>query len=215
MQTLTTDKTISLGAGVAAAIATAVRAAPAKSPDEFIARIKSKDDSVRGAAWQGAAPYGEPAVKPLAATMADDDFETARSARRALWVIVRHAGRPGAAKEARAVASELIAVLGNHPTAVRREVLWMLSEIGSDDTIPPVAALLSNPELREHAQGALMRLPGRKATAALKTAFAGAPEDFKFALADSLRKRGEKVSGYPSQKLVPNRATSVTYSSTG
>jgi hypothetical protein len=49
----------------------------------------------------------------------------------------------------------------------------------------------------------LTRLPGAQATAALKTAFASSPEEFKFALAESLRERGEKVEGYPSRKLVP------------
>jgi len=45
-----------------------------------------------------------------------------------------------------------------------------------------------------------MRLPGSQVTAALRSAFGRAPEEFKFALAESLRQRGEKVAGYPSQK---------------
>jgi hypothetical protein len=81
----------------------------------------------------------------------------------------------------------------------------MLSEIGGDDAVAPMAALLTDKDVREDARCALMRLPGRKATAALKSAFDRAPEEFKFALAESLRARGEKVNGYPSQKLVPTR----------
>ncbi len=164
---------------------------------------------MRGAAWQGALIYGAPAVKALALVMADDDFETARAARRGLWVIVRHAGRPGSDREARAVAQELSALLVRHPLAVRREALWMLSEIGEDAAVAPMAALLTDPELRTPALGALLRLPGNKVTAALQSAWARAPEDFKFALADALRKRGAKIAGYPSQKLVPTRATTV------
>ena len=203
-------KTTTLAAGAATAIAAASRAAQTTPVDDFIGQIRSKDDSVRGPAWQGSAPWGAPAVKLLAVVMADEDFEVARAAKRALWKIVRNAGRPGAAPEARAVASELVALLAGKPAAIRRELLWMLSEIGGDDAIGPMAKLLSDQDVREDAHCALMRLPSRKATAALKAAFAGAPEEFKFALADSLRKRGETVNGYPSQKLVPSRPTTVT-----
>jgi HEAT repeat protein len=149
-------------------------------------------------------------VKPLAALMTDADFEISRSAKRALYKIVRHAGRPGANKEANAVEKELIALLKSDAVSVRREVLWMLSEIGDDDAIAPMAALLTDKEVREDARCALMRLPGKKTAAALKSAFGSAPEEFKPALAESLRQRGEKVDGYPSQKLVPTRPTTAS-----
>ena len=207
--TTNNSKTTAAIAGAAAAITSAVQTSAAVSVDELIVKIKSTDDSVRGPAWQGAGPSGAPAVKPLADLMTDADFEIARSAKRALHVIVRHAGRPGAAKEARAVTEELIPLLSNRPTAVRREVLWLLSEIGGDEAVAPMAALLSDSALREDARCALTRLPGRKALAALKSALASAPEDFRFALADSLRARGETVRGYPSRKLVPTRQTTV------
>src|SRR5512137_914514 len=195
-----------LVAGAVTAIASASHGAEAVSVTDLVARIKSTDDKVRGPAWQGAGPVGAPAVKPLAAVMTDADFEISRSAKRALYKIVRHAGRPGTKKEAQAVEKELIPLLQNSAVPVRREVLWMLSEIGGDDAVAPMAALLTDKEVREDARCALMRLPGRKATAALKSAFGSASEEFKPALAESLRARGEKVSGYPSQKLVPTRA---------
>lgn len=185
------------------------------SPEDLIARLRSPDDAVRGPAWQGAATAGATAVKPLAGLMSESDYETARAARRALWTIVRHAGRPGAAKEAAAVTHELILCLENEPVAVRHEVLWMLSEIGGDEAILPMAVLLSDPVFREDARCALTRLPGRKATAALRTAFTSAPEDFKFALAESLRRRGDSVRGYLTRKLVPSRATTVRLPNTG
>ena len=86
----------------------------------------------------------------------------------------------------------------------------MLSEIGTDDAIAPMAALLTDKEVREDARCALMRIPGSKTTKALKSAFASAPEDFKSALAESLRKLGEKVTGYPSLRLVPTKPTTVS-----
>ena len=202
-------KSTALFAGAATVIASASHAAEAVSVSELVARIKSTDDKVRGPAWQSAGPVGAPAVKPLAVVMTDADFEISRSAKRALYKILRHAGRPGAKKEAKAVETELIPLLNSDAVTIRREVLWMLSEIGDDDAIAPMAALLTDKEVREDARCALMRLPGKKATAALKSAFSSAPEEFNSALAESLRERGEKVSGYPSQKLVPTRSTTV------
>lgn len=192
-------------------VITALTAA-AQSTDtvnDLVARIKSKDDSIRGPAWQTAESAGAPAVRPLAQVMMDPDYETARAAKRALYRIVRHAGRPGAKPEAEAVTGELVLVLGSAPARVRREVVWMLSEIAGDRAVVAMAALLADAEVREDARCALVRLGSRKATSALKSAFANAPEEFKYALAEALREGGLKVKGYPSQKLVPSRKTTV------
>jgi HEAT repeat protein len=175
----------------------------------LIERIKSPDDAISGAAWQSAGPYGAVAVKPLAALMVDGDYELGRKCKRALYLVVRHAGGPGAGEERQAVERELIVVLDSSPSRVRREVVWMLSEIGSELAVRAVAALLTDQELREDARCALTRLPPPGAVTALKAAFAAAPEDFKYALAESLRQRGENVKGYPSRKLVPTKQTSV------
>jgi HEAT repeat protein len=162
----------------------------------LVAKIESTDDKA-------------PAVAPLAGLMTDQHFEIARSAKRAIERIVRHAGRPGADAERKAVAVELVKLL-KHPAAdVRRHALWMLSEIGGDPAVEPMAALLADAEVREDARCALERVPGRAATAALKKAMRTGPESFKYALAHSLRVRGEKVDGYPSQKLAPTKQTSV------
>jgi len=177
---------------------------------DLIERIKSPDETISGAAWQSAGPYGAAAVKPLAALMADGDFELARKGKRALFVIVRYVGHPAAAGQRRAVERELIVVLRSGPSRVSRHVVWMLSEIGSARAVRAMAALLADPELREDARCALTRLPAQSAVTALKSAFAVAPEDFKYALAESLRQRGEKVEGYPSRKLVPTAQTTVT-----
>ena len=175
----------------------------------LIERIRSPDETVSGAAWQSAGPYGAAAVEPLAALMADEDFELARKAKRALYRVVRHVGHPAAARERKAVERQLILLLGSSPSRVRREVVWMLSEIGSARAIGPMAALLADKELREDARCALTRHPAPGAVTALKSAFANASGDFKYALAESLRQRGEKVEGYPSRKLVPTAPTNV------
>lgn len=202
-------KALSSAAALAGSAALSANAADTDVINDVIAKIKSSDDKVRGPAWQGAAPLGAPAVKPLVAVMADNNFEVGRAAKRALWKIVRHAGRPGADNEAAGVTTELTSSLTGNPAPVRRELLWMLSEIGGDEAVPPMAPLLADAEVRDDARCCLQRMPGQLSLAALKQAFASAPEEFKYALAESLRARGEQVSGYASRKLVPSKQTRV------
>lgn len=205
--------TMKVGSAAALAVGAAASAAKAAQPAavaELIANLKGKDEKVRGMAWQHADVAGVPAIKPLADVMADKDFNVARAAKRATWKIVRDAGRPEAAELRKAVVGELLGLLGDdRPAAVRREVLWMLSEIGCCETVEPMAQLLSNKELREDARMALQRIPGEKSLAALKAGLEAAPEDFKINIAQSLRARGVDVPGIPCRKLVPTKKTKV------
>jgi len=196
----------SLAAGAAVAMAQATEAARNTGVKKLIAGIKDSSAKARTEAWQSAGEVGAPAVKPLAQVMTDGDLEVARAAKRALWKIVRHTGRPGADEEKKAVETRLRGLLSDdQPVAVRREVLWMLSEIAGMRSVKPMARLLSNKDLREDARMALERIPNRRAVQALRAGFKAAPEDFKPNLAQSLRKRGQKVSGYPCVKLVPRK----------
>jgi HEAT repeat protein len=203
-------KKVSIAAGAAGVMAQTISTAQAQRMDELIAGIKSNSAEERTEAWQSAGKVGAPAVKPLAKVMTDDELEVARAAKRALWQIVRYTGRPGANQEKRAVETELVALLGDEqPVAVGAEVLWMLSEIGARRSIKPVAGLLSNKDLREDARMALERIGSQRSVAALKAGFEAVPEDFKTNIAQSLRKLGEQVAGYPCQKLVPTKKTDV------
>ena len=203
-------KKVSIAAGAAGVLAQTAATALGQGVDELLAGIKSDSAEKRTTSWQSAGQVGAPAVKPLAEVMTNDNLEVARAAKRALWKIVRHTGRPKANKEKRAVEKELTGLLGRkQPVAVRREVLWMLSEIGGRISIKPIAGLMRNKNLREDARMALERIPTKRAVATLKTAFEKAPEDFKPNIAQSLRKRGEEVAGYPCQKLVPTKKTDV------
>jgi hypothetical protein len=85
----------------------------------------------------------------------------------------------------------------------------MLSEIGGRNSIEPIAALLSDRELREDARMVLQRIPSRTALAALKAALEAAPDDFKLNIAQSLRQRGEEVPGLDCIKLVHTKKTNV------
>jgi len=204
------SKKVSLAAAAAGVMSGTAGAARKKAVDELMAGIRDENDKVRAEAWLGAGEVGAAAVKPLAKVMTDKDFEIARAAKRGLWKVVRHVGRPGAGNERRAVLGELVELLDDEqPVPVRREVLWMLSEIGTRRSIKPIAALLSNRELREDARMVLQRIPSKSALAALKAGLEDAPEDFKLNIAQSLRQRGVEVSGLPCVKLVPTKRTNV------
>jgi HEAT repeat protein len=204
------SKKVSLAAAAVAASAGTTEAAKSERVQKLISKIRDDSAEVRTEAWLSAGEVGAQAVRPLAEAMTDKKLEVARAAKRAIWKIVRHAGRPGADNEKRAVVGELVELLGDEqPVPVRREVLWMLSEIGTRRSIKPIAALLSNKELREDARMVLQRIPSKGALAALKAGLEAAPEDFKLNIAQSLRQRGVEVSGYPCVKLVPTKKTNV------
>ncbi|MFB0552212.1 MAG: HEAT repeat domain-containing protein [Phycisphaerae bacterium] len=203
-------KKVSLAAAAVAASAGTTEAAKRNRVQKLISKIRDESAEVRTEAWQSAGEVGAPAVEALAKVMTDEDLEVARAAKRALWKIVRVAGRPGAGNERRAVVGKLVELLGDEqPVPVRREVLWMLSEIGTRKSVKPIAALLSNKELREDARMVLQRIPSKGAVAALKAGLEAAPEDFKLNIAQSLRQRGVEVSGLPCVKLVPTKKTNV------
>jgi len=202
-------------AAMGAVTATAANpwAAPADEPAavvDLIRYIKGEDLTARAKAWKNAHIAGPAALRPLAALLTDEDIEVTRAARRAMWQIVRDAGRPGADPLRRQAVEELVPLLADgQPRAVRAEVAWMLSEIGGDESVPRLAALLTDESVREDARAALERIPGEQSLAALRAALAAAPDDYKPALAASLRVRGVAVPDVPDLKLVPTKTTTI------
>lgn len=200
------SKKACLTAGIAGVMTASAGAAGDNRCKKLLAGIADPDAKVRTEAWLSAGEVGAVAVKPLAKVMTDSDLEVARAAKRGLWKIVRHVGRPGVSIEKLAVTTKLTDLLSDdQPVAIRREVLWMLSEIASADCVRPIAKLLEDTELREDARMTLERIPAMGAVRALKTAMDEADECFKANLAQSLRKRGKQVSGYPCVKMVPQK----------
>ncbi len=179
--------------------------------DQLIAKIKDDNPDVRTEAWLGAGEVGAPAMQPMAKLVAEGELEVGRAAKRAMWKIVRVVGAPDA-KGKEAVVKELLTLLGDdQPAAVRREALWMISELGCCHTVDPVVKVLANKELREDARCCLERIPDDEAVAALEAALESVPDDFKINIAQSLRARGVAVSEdkYPCQKMVPTKQTAV------
>jgi hypothetical protein len=194
----------SLGAVALAGVASTVVAAEEPAVTKFITDLKSADDRVRGDALEKAARFGASVVSALADLLAAAETENRRAAQRALYRIVRHAGRPGAEVEARAVEVELVKAMNqNRPVQARRDLLWITSEIGKDLALDTVASFLGNAELREDARCVLQRMPGDKSLEILKTAHEAAGDDFKKNLAESLVKRGVAPPGFQSEKLKP------------
>jgi len=196
--------------GAAAAAASFSTAARGESVARLLEDIQSQDPARRSAAWQSTHESGAAVVVPLTGLLTHDEVEVVRAARRGLEHLVRHAGRPGAESERAAVEERLIGVLGAHPpVAVQRDVLWLLSEAGSELAVPRIAVLLADPELRDDARMALERIPGDDAVQALQAALQTAPEAFQPALAQSLHARGVPLPNVPNVKLVPEAQTSV------
>jgi hypothetical protein len=203
------SKKNALLAGAVAASAHTAHKADAQTVETLMAQLKSADENVSGPAWQNAGPCGAKAVQGLGTLMAEEDFEVARSAKRALINVVRYAGRPGAERDARAVQKELAQLLRSKQPAVRKAAVWMLSEIGDPKAVTAMAALLTDKEAREDARCAILRMPRQTALSALRRALRTEQDDFRYALADSVRTFGETVDGLPSKKLVPTAKTEV------
>ena len=198
---------------------------------DLIQGLNSDDENVRTEAWLSAGQYRVRAIKPVAGLFGRMDkklqrltkqnankediaqpLEVGRAAKRALWKIVRTVGAPDARGKKQTVARLLELLSVEQPMAVRREVLWMLSEVGEgSQVVDPVAALLANEELREDARMVLERIPGDESVAALREGIETVPEGFRLNMAQSLRKRGVRVdpNRYPCQKIVPTRETKV------
>jgi hypothetical protein len=182
--------------------------------DSLIAKIKDKSDKVRAEGWLSAGKVGAAAIKPLASvtTSGDSDLEVARAAKRALWQIVHDFGRLDAEDQRQAILDKLQSLLTDDwPDAFRREVLWMLSEIGNDSSVEPIAAVLKSRELLDDARCALQRIPGEAALAALKAALESVPKGYKNNIAHALRVRGVErgLENYPEENLVPTKSTDM------
>ena len=182
--------------------------------DELLKAIMSDDVDTRADAVLHAGAIGAKAIKPLAEIVATGDLEVGRAAKRSIWKIVRCVGAPGAG-EKKAVVAELVDLIATgQPASVRREAFWMLSEIGYNETLEAIRempGLLDDKEMREHARCCVERIPTDAAVDLLKEGLKEAPEDFKIAVAQSLRVRGVAVSQdeYPCRKLVPTKQTKV------
>lgn len=157
---------------------------------EFLEKIQDRDPSVRCQAWQSAGPMGARVVVPLGELMASTDPGIAKAAREALKVVAHYSARPGAEAERKAVSQALCKLLGKqYPARTRADAAHLLGLVGKAEAVAPLAACLSDPDIREDARMALERIPGNAAEKALTQAAAKADAQFKKALQQSLNHR--------------------------
>ena len=181
--------------------------------EKLLELLQSKDPFVRRDAWLAAGPLGAAALPKLADLAAKGELEISRAANRAMWQIVRYAGAPDHEAERRPVMETLGLLMldSSRPIELRRDMVWMLSEIVKDEETDESIALglLMDPELGEDIRMGLQRAAGPHAVAVLKAGYAKAQGEFKAAIACSLRKCGVTVDEPPCPKLVPRKQTQV------
>ncbi len=137
-------------------------------------------------------------------------LEVGRAAKRAVWKIVRTVGAPGNDPKAKGAVEEALLryIQPGLPDQLRRDVLWMLSEIGTDRTVQAIADLpniLEDTAIREDARACVQRIGTPFAIKMLQLGLEEAEGDFRLAIAESLRALGVPVdpNAYPSKRLVP------------
>lgn len=181
--------------------------------EKLLELLKSNDPLVRRDAWLKAGPLGGDALPSLADLAGKAELEVSRASNRAMWQIVRYAGAPGRETERQGVVEALgeLVVDTRLTVQLRRDMVWMLSEIIADEEIDESIAfsLLKDPDLQEDVRMALQRVAGPKAVGLLKAALQQAEGDFKAALACSLRKCQVAIEEPPCPKLVPRKQTRV------
>lgn len=179
----------------------------------LLEKLQSDDPFVRTDAWRAAGQVGAEALPDLARLVAEGELEISRAAKRAMWQIVRDAGRPGHDEARQATVAGLGEVFGegDPPAQLKRDILWMLSELVHDAevNVDIGTALLLDPDVGEDARAALQRVGGENAIAALQQGYEQASGSRKAAIACSLRKLGVEIDQPPCPKLKPTKETTV------
>lgn len=174
---------------IAAVFAAFCAAAPAQDVGALIAQIQSEDTAQRMAAVDAIVRVGAPAIAPLFGLLEGENRDADVAARTAIERIVYGASAPTAAN--RADVASALAQVAREPgrPGVRRHALRMVSFVGRDEVVPVLAALLREPDVREMARWALVRIPGEAAAQALADALPAASGQFKAGLINALAAR--------------------------
>jgi HEAT repeat protein len=98
------------------------------------------------------------------------------------------------------------------PTAAKQFVCRKLSLIGTEASVPALAALLGNAELSHIARLALERIPGAAASESLRTALPQVDDRLKVGIIQSLGVRGNTAAVAQLTRLLPNTNSAVAAS---
>jgi len=190
------------------------------SLDEFLQQIQGKDANKRREAWEKGAPLGAKAIAPLAKLLAkwepdkvpegklDDarkqELDVAKAAGTAMDFIAHYACRPGADAGRKAMAAELVKLIGSDQAEpVRIKALFLLQSVGTDEEVPAVAKLLdaSDPKMRERSRATLELIPGKASEAALLAALPKASGEFQRDIISTLGQKRSKAAVEPLMNL--------------
>ncbi len=178
--------------------------------ESLLKRLSDPSESVRRAAWEGAAQEaGAAAIGPLAALASGDHREAALAASRAIDCIAHAAGAPGS--PGRKDAAAALAGILERPGAsepVKLRALDLLSSVGEAEIAPALAKALADPKLCDFARKALERIPGASAEKALDAALAGASGELRDALIVSLGKKRARGSVAALTRLAAGEGSS-------
>ncbi len=160
----------------------------------LLGQIQHGDTSARVTAVKQSLLVGHKAIVSLGEVMCGEDAAAAKTAWEAVKAISYHTSRPGAGAERADAAKRLGDIAASSkPRSVRAKAIALIGAIGAAESVPMLAKLLLDAELREDARMALERIPGKTSEAALKAAQDGAPDEFKAAIELSFRHRRTRL----------------------
>jgi hypothetical protein len=146
----------------------------------FLSQIQSDVAATRFSAWRSAGEAPPSTIPELGKLAGGSQPGIAKAAREALTTMVHSVGKdPGSPNRAAVVKGLLEIASPAYALPVRVHALRLLSNIAGEDSVPMIAELLKNPELREEAIYAIERIPGAASDRALLSAYEPAPADFK------------------------------------
>jgi len=182
----------------------------------WLADLASEDGATRRAAFERATEFGPEVIPPLCKLFAGENPAAARAARLSLEAIVSAQSAPDA-EDREETTQALLDFVGKRKASgdCLRYGLRLVSLIGGDDAVEPVAALLGDAELGEQARQTLCRIHGKAATEALVAALGGADATMKAATAEALGVRGDSAAVRPLVKLCADGTIAVRVAALG
>jgi hypothetical protein len=163
-------------------------AARAADLDSLVAKLGGDDEIARSEARQYLAREGAAAVPKVLPLLSSPNDQVWNAANNVLTDLANEVSAPGRAKERELVANELMSLVApSQPADIKIRGLRLLTLVMPEGhTVAPVAALLSDADLKDKARSALQEMATDKSCQALVKALPKADPDFQFALLNSL-----------------------------
>ena len=116
-----------------------------KTLPEILDGLRGKDDKQRAEALDASREFGAAGIEPIAPLLGDPETEIRRAGKRALESIVHDAGHGGTlgTKAEETEAKLILALEQAEADQPRRELIWFLSEVGSQPSVKVLAPLLT------------------------------------------------------------------------